>query len=270
VIYFPRRGFDLWNTRYIIVAYAANGWRDPPRAHASFLFQSRQIYPDPERFQGSLGAENVKNWVEARDFKVIKNLVAYPRSWVVHSGRAARPVANSYSDPEADTMREILYAADPLWNHGTDRVYDPHVVAWLSRADLAEVRPYLSGSPPGQSEQVTVTYPNPQQVVLEVDLESPGLVILGDVFYRGWELTIDGTPRPVYRVNGSMRGAAVSAGHHRLVYTFRPPVVRIGGLVSIAGLVALVVLCWACVRSPVDPLLAGDGPLGSETKNMTL
>ena len=52
VIYFPRRGFDVWNTRYMIVAYVANGWRDPPRAHASFLFQSRQIYPGSRSIQG--------------------------------------------------------------------------------------------------------------------------------------------------------------------------------------------------------------------------
>ena len=53
VLYYPRRGFDMWNTRYMIVAYVANGWRDPPRAHASFLFQSRQVYPEPDRFKGA-------------------------------------------------------------------------------------------------------------------------------------------------------------------------------------------------------------------------
>jgi hypothetical protein len=270
VIYLPRRGFDVWNTRYFIVAYAANGWRDPPRAHASFLFQSRQIYPDPAQFTGPQAAENAQNWAESRDFKVLKNLVVYPRSWVVHAARAARPIANSQPDQQADTIREILYAADPLWNYGTERVFDPHVVAWLSRSDLAQVRPYLSGLPPGPHETVTVTYPSPQQAALEVDLESPGLVILSDVYYWGWELTIDGSPAPVYRVNGSMRGAAVSSGHHRLVYTFRPLLFRIGGLVSIAGLAVLIVLGWAYARSPLDPLLAGDEHIDLDAKNVKL
>ncbi len=270
VIYYPRRGFDMWNTRYMIVAYAANGWRDPPRAHASFLFQSRQVYPDPDRFKGLTGSAAAKEWVGARDFKVIRNLAAYPRSWIVHAARAAGPVANSPSDNPGDTTREILYAADPLWNRGRQRVYDPHLVAWLSRTDLAELRPHLSGQPPGPSENVQVSYPNPQQAVLEVTLESPGLVILADVFYAGWELTIDGTAARVYRVNGSMRGAAVSAGHHRLVYTFRPLLVRLGSLVSIAGFAALVVLGWACARSPLDPVLAGDESLNSDEKQMSL
>ncbi len=71
-------------------------------------------------------------------------------------------------------------------------------------------------------------YPSRRQAVLEVGLDSPGVVILADVDYPGWELAIDGTPAPIYRVNGVMRGAAVSSGSHRLVYTYAPQSFRIG------------------------------------------
>ncbi len=73
-------------------------------------------------------------------------------------------------------------------------MFDPHEVAWVSRADLAQLMPKLSGQPSRQSESVKVRYPNPQRVVLEVTLESSGLVILGDVDYPGWQLTIDDEP----------------------------------------------------------------------------
>ncbi len=43
VVYFPRRAYDLWNTRYMIVPFDAEGWGDLARASASFLFQSAQI-----------------------------------------------------------------------------------------------------------------------------------------------------------------------------------------------------------------------------------
>ena len=74
-----------------------------------------------------------------------------------------------------------------------------------------------------------MTYPSPEEAVLEVSLDSPGLVVLADVDYPGWELAIDGKPAPIYRVNGVMRGAAVSSGHHRLVYTYAPQSFRSGG-----------------------------------------
>ena len=64
--------------------------------------------------------------------------------------------------------------------------------------------------------------------MLDVTLDSPGLVILADVYYPGWELTIDGKPAPIYRVNGVMRGAAGPDRPHRLVYTYDPQSFRIG------------------------------------------
>ena len=194
VIYTPRRSYDMWNTRYFIVAFDSNGWRDPSRASASFLFHSGQVFPDPARFTGPDGKERAKNWAETRDFKVIRNLVEYPpRGSSI--ARATRPVRHAVRSEEDETLREMLYAADPIWNNGKDRVYDPHNIAWMSRADLNEVRAYLSGLPTGPSETVKVTYPTPQQAVLEVNLSSPGLVILADAYYPGWELTVDGKER---------------------------------------------------------------------------
>ena len=174
---------------------------------------------------------------------MIRNLTTYPRSWVVHGARVAQPIGTTAPDAQRDTMREILYAADPLWNYAGHPVYDPHNLTWVSKADLGEIRGYLSGMQVTPSETVKVAYPSPQKTVLEVNLESPGLVILSDVYYPGWELTIDDIPARIYRVNGAMRGAGVSGGHHRLVYKFRPLSVRLGAFVSIAGLAAFGVLC---------------------------
>jgi hypothetical protein len=160
-------------------------------------------------------------------------------------------------------MKEILYAGDKIWNDPGRRVYDPRNVAWVSVDDFAKLRPYLPGQPTTPSETVTVTYPSPQQRILEVRLESPGLVILADAYYPGWELAIDGKPAPVYRVNGLMRGAAVSGGHHRLVYTYAPGSFRVGRLVLVVGLAALLLLGIACARSPVDRAIAGAVPSDS-------
>jgi hypothetical protein len=47
-----------------------------------------------------------------------------------------------------------------------------------------------------------------------------------------------------------MRGAAVKAGTHRLVYTYEPGSVKIGLGLSIAGIVALAVLiAWSALGS---------------------
>ena len=93
--------------------------------------------------------------------------------------------------------------------------------------------------------------------MLEATLDSPGLVILSDVYYPGWELTIDDKPATIYRVNGMMRGASVPAGTHRLVYTYAPRSFRVGGVISIMGMAALAILGLVCVLRPVDRVLGG-------------
>ncbi len=93
--------------------------------------------------------------------------------------------------------------------------------------------------------------------MLEVNLDSPGVVVLADVYYPGWELMIDDKLAPVYRVNGLMRGAAVTKGPHRLVYTYAPQSFRVGLLVSIGGMAAFLVLGLGCARWPVEATLSG-------------
>ncbi len=176
------------------------------RASAAFRFASELIYPEKGRFDGPHGKEESRKWMDTQDFEVLRNEQEFPRSWVVHSARAIEPVEGLSREPRAEGRQEILYARDLFWNDPTLTLFDPHAVAWVSRTDLAQIMPKLSGRPPRKSESVKVRYPNPQRAILEVTLESSGLVILSDVDYPGWQLTIDDEPAPIYRVNVLMRG----------------------------------------------------------------
>ncbi len=91
---------------------------------------------------------------------------------------------------------------------------------------------------------------------MEVDLKTPGLVILADAYYPGWKLTINGKPATIYRTNRMMRGAAVEAGKSTLVYTYDPASFRVGVTISMIGLFALAALGLWSARRPVVPILA--------------
>jgi hypothetical protein len=264
VVYAPPRAFDMWNTRYFVVPEFPNGWRDEMRGFASFMFHTTEVYPEKGRFLGPSGGDDYRKWVETRDFRILRNDHEYPRAWVVHQARAVQPVKGLSRETRTDAMQEILFANDQLWNDSARVAFDPRALAWLGSDDLNQLRGHLSGSRPGPTETVTVSYPDPQHSVLDARLESPGLVILSEVYYPGWELTIDGKPAPIYRVNGVMRGAAVPAGNHRLVYTYSPRSFRAGGAISIAGAAALVFFGLVCARRNQDPLLGESNDLDSQ------
>ncbi len=255
IVYFPRRSFDLWNTRYFVVPFDARGWRDPLRAYASFLFEAERIVPRPQPRRGPDAADALKNWAINQDFQILRNLNEFPRAWVVHQARWLDPPRRRPADAGGGAIQEILYADDPLWHDATLRAFDPRMLAWVDSDKRTELGPFLSGRPPGPTETVTVTYPRPDRAELEATLESPGLVILADVYYPGWGLTIDGKPAPIHAVNGLMRGAAVPAGTHRLVYSYAPRSFLVGRVGSILGLGILALVGIACALRPVDPVL---------------
>jgi uncharacterized membrane protein YfhO len=90
-----------------------------------------------------------------------------------------------------------------------------------------------------------VVHHGADRVELKASLERRGIVVLSDVYYSGWRLTIDGRPAPLYRANRMMRGAAVEAGDHSLVFAYRPQSFRAGLIVSCGGLAASALLACA-------------------------
>ena len=241
VVYFPRRSFDMWNTRYFILPQYPKDWLDEYRSYAAFLHETEQVHP-PVDLHLSEDKEAFKRWVETQDYQIRRNLVAFPRAWVVHDARGLPPMNSLARADRSGPMQEMLYNADPIWRDPTLHAYDPRQLVWIDRGLRVELARFLPGLAPRAAETVSVSYVSPQRVELEARLDAPGIVVLADVYYPGWKLTIDGRPAPVYRVNQIMRGAAVEAGIHRLVYEFDPDSFRIGGRISLAGLAILALL----------------------------
>ena len=252
VVVYPRRGFDLWNSRYFILP-ARPVWLDADRGIASFLLQTDPIYPPPGALRGRGDEARVRRRIEDEDFQILRNKNAFPRAWVVHGARFSRPIAGLTRADRKGTMEEILFDDDPLWTDAERTRHDPRRIAWIEADDQGEraLAGFLPGPKAGDDDSVKVIDPgaDPLRVVLDADLARPGLVILADIFFPGWQLTIDGEPAPILRANRAMRGAAVPSGRHRLVYTYRPRSFRFGAMISLAGLVGLAgFTAWASRR----------------------
>jgi hypothetical protein len=247
VVYFPRRSFDLWGARYFLLPALPN-WQSPVRGFASFLDQTELIHPSPDVLHEQQDREGREPWAVRQDWQLRRNRAAYPRAWLVHHARIRRPT----SDPEARArlIRTLTFMNDPIWAEPGGTVLDLHQMAVIETDDAERLKGFLSPTPVGPSESVTVVKYEPQRVELRATLERPGLVILADTNYPGWQLTLDGQPAPILRANRLMRGATVPAGEHTLVYTYDPVSFRIGAIVSGAGWIALVAVAWSARRGP--------------------
>jgi len=95
------------------------------------------------------------------------------------------------------------------------------------------------GSADGSS--VTEVLRRPGRVEFETFLTGPGFLILSDAFYPGWEARVDSEKREILQADVCCRAVALEPGCHRVEFRYRPRSFRIGLVISLVTLVALLV-----------------------------
>jgi Bacterial membrane protein YfhO len=103
----------------------------------------------------------------------------------------------------------------------------------------------------GSSGAAHVARYAPEKVTVDATATRAGLLVLTDVFYPGWKVTVDGRPAKIERVDYLLRGVRVGAGHHVVRFSYEPSSFTIGWIISVISLLAVLVLGgvgWARLR----------------------
>ncbi len=83
----------------------------------------------------------------------------------------------------------------------------------------------------------------------EVSTAENGILALSEIWYPAWQVTIDGKPAELLRINYSLRGVAVPAGRHTISMEYRSGTFATGGLISLATLVlSSCMVVWLQIR----------------------
>ncbi len=77
------------------------------------------------------------------------------------------------------------------------------------------------------------------RIAVEVEAPAPGIVVLNEMYARGWDLELDGHAAEDFRADYLLRGVTVGAGRHVLVWSYHPPGLTLWLTLWIAGLLAL-------------------------------
>lgn len=79
------------------------------------------------------------------------------------------------------------------------------------------------------------------EVVVRTSCPRRALLVLGDSFYPGWRVTIDGGESRILPANCVMRGVFVPGGAHEIVFTYRPRSFTRGVWISLGTLLAVAI-----------------------------
>jgi hypothetical protein len=195
---------DLLGVRYVLHA------SDAPLAGDEWEKLETNEHPRAFNFNPELKAAGVR---DLPPYTLEENPAAFPRAFVVPRAEALPERARAIDALKSANFRETVFLEDMNGNepHGGSGSYRP-----------AMIRLY-----------------QPNRIEIDVDGTEPGHLVLTDVWFPGWECTVDGKPVPVRRADFLFRSVPVEAGKHKVVFTFEPQSYQRGKIVSVTALVVL-------------------------------
>ncbi|HEX8162703.1 MAG TPA: hypothetical protein VF538_12600 [Pyrinomonadaceae bacterium] len=182
---------------------------------------------------------------------IVENLRALPRAWLV-------------AEVEAVDGEEALRRIRGEGGKG----FDPRRTALVEDAP-AELPQLPSGAPPPEAASKVAEY-EAARLVVETDAATPALLVVSELFYPGWEATVDGRPERIRLTDYLLRGVAVPAGRHRVELRYRATAARDGAFVSAFTLLLIAGLAvYESRRGKVQIETVGERPGAEEKKSGT-
>ena len=118
-----------------------------------------------------------------------------------------------------DNEQTIADHTIPDFDVAHEALVDDHKMAGLSQNLLSRT---ADGDDAVAPSVAAITAYADNRIALATDSGRGGLLVLHDLYYPGWEATVDGVSTTVVRANVLFRGVEVPAGKHAVVFTFRP------------------------------------------------
>lgn len=154
--------------------------------------------------------------IHSGDVKIYENLDVLPRAFLVYDWQWTADVEQSVAVMDREN-------------------FDPRQTAVLVGDGQLPTASAENGN-------VVVGSYEPERVILQVESDAAGLLVVTDAYYPGWQATIDGEPTTIYTADGLFRGVIVPEGVHEVMFAFRPSLLSWGIIASVIG----VLLC-ACL-----------------------
>jgi hypothetical protein len=120
--------------------------------------------------------------------------------------------------------------------------FDPEKLA------LLEEKPAWTLDAPSLFQEAEVTFYSPNKIVVQASLSSPGLLVLGELWYPGWRAYDNGQEVKIHRANYLMRSVHLEAGRHTVEFAYDPLSFKVGRWVSAGAVLGLIVYVVSVTR----------------------
>jgi hypothetical protein len=104
--------------------------------------------------------------------------------------------------------------------------------------------PFADIGPADPDSSILFSKNTPNEIILDVKTNSPGMLLLNDSYYPGWKATLDNMPTEIIRANVAFRAVWIPQGNHRVVFSYTPPLMGISIVIGLLGVATLIFLIY--------------------------
>jgi hypothetical protein len=164
---------------------------------------------------------------------IYENPNVLPRAFVVHRAEVA---------PEPELLVRL-----------TSQDFNPWTTILLESPLPDEQAAQLANAPLRSDSVAHITRYDLHEVEITAEMKAPGILVLSDQWYPGWQVTVDGVAVPLLRTDYVLRGVFVPAGTHQVTFRFRSLRLYFGlGLAGITLVLGVGAVGWDIHRQSGD------------------
>ncbi len=151
----------------------------------------------------------------------------------IYEAKAPAPLVQWVGKVEVASQGKVLDAMRALQEETGARRR-----AIVEPIDAARLKQGLAVAEPDSREGTLVSY-EPDAITFTIDAPRAGLVVLNEIMFPGWRVTVDGNNATALRANYLLRAVEVEAGKHTITWTFEPRNWRVfvGGYLFALGII---------------------------------
>ena len=183
--------------------------------------------------------------VDASKFRVLNMLNT--KYFIFPAGKDGQPVpvVNPYAYGNAWFVDRVQYVKDANEEIAALNTVVPTETAVVD----AKFKDALTGWSEGHKDAesvVQLTSYEPNRLMYHVSSAKGGVVVFSEIYYPGWQATIDGAPVDIARADYILRAMHVPSGSHTIEMWFEPQSIRVTETIAYVALALLVigVMAW--------------------------
>lgn len=193
-----------------------------------------------ETYQAVASVGGQMDSIDASKFRVLNMLNTKYFIFPAGEQGQAVPVVNPYAYGNAWFVDKVQYVNNA--NEEIDALND--ILPTETAVVDVKFKEQLKGVTEGYKDSLStiqLTSYEPNRLVYKASTPKDGVVVFSEIYYPGWQATIDGQPVDIARADYILRAINVPAGEHTIEMWFDPQSIQVTESIAYAALVLLLI-----------------------------